>query len=97
MATEPWVKRPTEVRRYRMHFGNQPEIADYADTLTGTPTVAVSPSGPTLASAAISGSQVLVTISGGTDATDYTLTFTATTTGGSTLVETITLKVRASG
>jgi hypothetical protein len=95
MAIDPWVKRPTEVKRFRMHFGNHPEIADYADTLTGTPTVAVSPTGPTLASAAISGTEVRVTVSGGTDDTDYTLTFTVSTTAGSTLVETITLQVRA--
>ncbi len=39
MAVDPIVKRPAEVRTPVLNFGNQPELASYGDSLTGTPTV----------------------------------------------------------
>lgn len=95
MATEPLIKRPGESRLYAVNFGFQPEIRDTGEALSGTPTVSSTPSGLTIGSPTISAAKVQFRISGGTDGIDYTLTVTTTTSGGNTLVETVTLKVRA--
>lgn len=87
------VKVSTEVRRYVFNFFARSEVV--AGETLSSPTVTVSPSGPTISGAAVltsslagvpSGKGVSATISGGTAGTTYTLTCTVTTSGGSTLV-----------
>lgn len=82
---EPFVMRAGEGRFLRVNFGNQPELE--TETLTGTPTVTVSPAGPTISSISISGTKVVFFCTGVVNGTDYTLTVTVQTSGGSTLVE----------
>jgi len=94
MAAEPLVKRPGETRVYSVNFGFQPEIRDAAETLSG-PTVSASPSGLTISGTTVSGSRVRFQVAGGANAVDYTLTVTVSTSGGSTLVEAVTLQVRS--
>lgn len=77
-------KHPGEVRKARFVFEKKREIID-GDTLTGTPTVTSSPSGPTIGTPTISGDEVRALISGGTDGTSYILTATCDTAGGATL------------
>lgn len=68
------------------------DILDTGEVLTGTPTVTVSPSGPTISNAAVNTSAVTVDgesvaighavtfkVTGGTAGTTYTLTVTAST------------------
>lgn len=50
-----------------------------------TATLAVSPAGPTLSAATISGSKVLFTIAGGTTNTTYTISCTITTSASRTI------------
>jgi hypothetical protein len=79
------------------------------ETLSGTPTVAGSPSGLTIGSPAINasapfendeggtvaaGKGVQVRLSGGASGTDYTLTVTSATSAGNTRVGVCTLQVR---
>lgn len=84
-------KHPTEVEVAIIDFG--PKLRT-GEALTGTPTVTVSPSGPTLGSPAITGADieiegvtvttgegVIFTVSGGTDGTDYDITATCSTDG----------------
>lgn len=97
---------PTETGVIGINFG--PKLRSGV-TLTGTPTVAISPSGPTVAlaqlnaaSTVISGrtcaanTVVLCTVTGATDGVDYTLTATCGTTGSpaGTLVVTADLRCR---
>lgn len=76
------------------------------DTLTGTPTAVVSPSGPTIGTVSKNASIVtillesvaincaaLFSVAGGTAGITYTITVTAATTSGQTLIETCTLSV----
>lgn len=73
------VKAPGDRVRLYMDFGDVPEIL--AGAAVTSCTCAVSPSGPTVpASATVEtgGYRVSAKISGGTDATDYVVTFVAT-------------------
>lgn len=79
------TKRPTEVRNFDFEFGYQPEITG-GETLSGTPTVAATPSGLTIGSPTITGTKVRVQISSGTDGVEYRLTCTCSTSGSKTLV-----------
>ncbi len=105
--TCPRVRRkaPTAVRNIAVNFS---DWLDHGEIITGTPTVAVSPSGPTLSAASVNsgrrvvdnrscapGSVVTFTVSGGT-ANTYTITITASTSGSQTLVGYITLVVAES-
>lgn len=73
------------------------DFRQYAEVLAGetlsAPSVTASPSGPTLSAATVSGSRVLFRVAGGAAGTTYALTVTATTSGGSTLVHPVSLKV----
>ncbi len=69
MSTDPFTKRAGESRTLRLNFGNQPEIAQQGDQLTGAPVVAVmdapgsSGTVPTLGTAAICGPISALTLS----------------------------------
>lgn len=84
MPAETLLKLPGELSTYAFEFNPQAELVA-GETLTGTPTVSITPSGPTLGSPTISGSQVRFTISGGTSNTVHTVLCTVTTSGGATL------------
>jgi hypothetical protein len=88
-------KAPTEVLNVEVSFAGKLKANE---VLNGSPSVAVSPSGPTLGSASVStkpllinkenvevGKAILFTISGG-NAGDYVITVTAPTSGSQTLV-----------
>lgn len=82
-----------EFRAFCFDFSNAPEVV--AGETLSSPTVTVSPSGPTIGSPSVlssafddvaSGKGIKVTVSGGTAGTTYTLTCTVTTSGGATLI-----------
>lgn len=106
--TCPRVRRkaPTAVRNIAVNFT---DWLDHGEIITGTPTVAVSPSGPTLSAASVNswrrvvdgracnpGTVVTFSASGGSASTTYTITITASTSGSQTLVGYITLIVASS-
>jgi hypothetical protein len=68
------------------------EFEKFAELVAGqtlsAPTVTVTPSGPTIGSPAVSGSQIQVRVSGGTAGVTYSLLCTATTSGSSTIDQT---------
>ena len=79
-------------------FGFATKLGTSGALLTGTPTVAVSPSGPTISSIGINDAAITIAgvahaiseavqclVSGGTAGTTYTLTCTATTDDSQTL------------
>lgn len=89
LAPERLVKQVAESRVYAMDFEHYPEVLA-GQTLTGTPTVSVAPSGLTVAAPSISGSQVRFRVSGGTleaGTTERTFRFEVlvATSGGDTL------------
>jgi hypothetical protein len=75
-----------ESRYYWFNFAHFPELSEDAQTLTGTPTVTADVGGLTLGSAFLSGSKVLVLISGGSPNVLYQLTATCSVSGGGTLI-----------
>lgn len=98
IATNTLPKYAAEVRSYGFDFSQFPEVA--AGETLSSPSVSVSPSGPTIGTPEViaadyypgggatmirSGKGVKVTISGGTAATSYTLSCTVTSSGGATL------------
>ena len=100
MSVAPAVKRSTEsIKYYAMNFGHHPLIRDSGETLS-SPAVAqlsVSPTTAgniTIANVSVAGNKVLAQISGGDHAADYLMRWTVATSGGSTLVEFSTIKVR---
>ncbi len=95
MAVTVNIKRPAEVRTGSLDFKNFPEIVA-GDTLSTVTSVAATPAGLTLGSGSISGTQVQTLMSSGTDGVLYTITATAVTTGGKTLVAVGQLAVNAS-
>ncbi len=86
-------KRAAEKRFYVVDFGNLGELLA-AETITGQ-TVAGSPSGLTITGTALlaNGYQVGAWVEAGTAATDYTLTYTVTLSGGGTVARPWTLGV----
>ena len=85
-AVQIGTKRSAEVRNAVVSFRGLLDLANN-ETLTGSPTVSVSPSGPTIDNEALNTESIGVDdetarvseavkfrISGGTDGTDYTLT-----------------------
>lgn len=104
-ADQRWVKDANEVL---LGVANFIPLMASGDTLTGTPTVAVSPSGPTLGTPTknsttlsdingntLSANQgVQFTVTGGTANTDYVITVTCSTTNGATRVMKINLSVK---
>jgi hypothetical protein len=95
MATPTLVKVPNEMRRYEFNFGDYPELRDLGQTLGTAPSIAVSPTGPSLGLPITMGNIVLCDISGGTDGIDYLLTVTVLTSGGATISGVAKLQVRA--
>ena len=98
-------KHPSAVRNIAVSFA---EELDEGEVITGTPTVSVSPSGPTLSAAAATttvrkingvtveaGRAVTFTASGGSDGVDYVITVTAATSGSQTIPVICNLSVRA--
>lgn len=87
-------KMAADTLQLAMDFGDQPEL-NQGQTITGTPTASVSPSGPTISAVALNsnGYQVNLTAAGGTAGTDYTVTVTVVLSGGSTLARTGILHV----
>jgi hypothetical protein len=81
------VKTPGESKVFNFNFGDYPEIRDLGQTLTGTPSVSSVPTGITLGSPSIAGNVVLCRISGGMDATDYTLTISCGTSDGASIIQ----------
>lgn len=78
----------------RVYAADFRQYAEYREDETlSDPVLAVSPSGPALSAGTVSGSRVLFRIAGGTAGEEYTITVTVTTSGGSTLVHPVTLKV----
>lgn len=99
-------KYASEVRSFGFDFQDFPEVQQ--DETLSSPSVSVSPSGPTIGSPSVTdadfypgngarmipaGEGVKVSISGGTASTTYTLTCTVTTSGGATLIMKGTLVV----
>lgn len=95
-ASQTYTKHPDETRRATMSFRHK---LTNGDSLTGTPTVTSTPSGPTISnvavtSAAIEGDYinasaseaVQFTIAGGVDGTTYRLKVACNTAGGEVLV-----------
>ena len=89
----PLQKEPGTIRLYSVNFGNQPELRDSGEMLTG-PAVSASPAGLTLGTPAVSGARVQFAVAGGADATDYDILVTVTTSGGAFFSKTVTLQVR---
>ena len=89
------IKRPSEQRTYSVNLGNQPEIRDKSQTLSGpavTQTATNPQTGPaplTITGVSIStdNRQVVFTLAGGTDGAIYTLKVTATLSVGSNSLE----------
>ena len=81
-APEIIISKPAEDRRYSFDFTG---VLAAGDSLTGTPVVTVSPTGPTIGTPTISGSLVLCRISDVTADVDYTFVCQCGTTGGDTL------------
>ena len=91
VAPERLTKQPGESRVYAVDFSKYGEIEDNAETLTGTPTVAVTPTGElTVGSPNISGNRVRFRVSGGTlaagEVKEYRFKVTVATSGSNTLV-----------
>lgn len=86
------AKYPGESRIFAVDFAQYREIRE-GETLTGTPTVTVSPAGPDISGVAISGSQVQFRVVGGTADTKYVLTVTCETSGSNTLSHDVPLAV----
>ncbi len=99
-------KAPTAVRNVAVNFT---DWLDQGEIITGTPTVSVSPSGPTLSAASANawrrivdgrtcqpGTVVAFTVSGGTAGVTYVVTITASTSGSQTLVGYVTVVVASS-
>lgn len=83
---DSWCKPAAAVRRIGVNWEEQ---LFPGETLTGTPTFAVSPAGPTFAGAANSNADPrssTALVSGGTAAADYVVTVTAVTSAGQTLI-----------
>ena len=102
----PKLKHPSESRVYGIDFTR---LLATGETLTGSPTVTVSPSGVTASGAAVNsatfldddgvtiaiGKGVQVRLAGGSDGADYLVTFSVGTSQSNTLVAVGTLQVRA--
>lgn len=84
MSTPTLTKLVGESRTYAFDYSRCAEVLS-GQTLTGTPTVTASPSGLTIGSPSIAGSQVAVQISSGTLGQTYLLSCLTTTSGGSTV------------
>jgi hypothetical protein len=102
----PRYKTPSAVKNMAVDMSGH---LDDGEILTGTPTVSVSPSGPTLGSCTINsgpqmvngqkcpaGTVVKFTASGGTAGVDYAILVSSSTSGSQTVQGYITLKVASS-
>jgi hypothetical protein len=109
MSSNVAPQRPTvvsgEVRKDSVSFLGK---LDAGETLTGTPTISVSPAGLTCTSPAVStdmlvidrvpvaaGKAVTFTVSGGTAGVDYTVTVTVGTSNGQTLKGRVVIPLEA--
>lgn len=88
------VKAPAEVRNFYVDFQAYEELQIEGQTLTGTPTVTVSPTGPTIGTPTISGTSVVAQISGGTAGISYAVRYTVSTSGSKTLSRVLLLDVK---
>lgn len=86
-----WCKKAAEVARVGVDFAG---LLKDGEALTGSPTVTPDPAGPTVSGVAIDGTSVVCLVAGGTAGTDYTLTFSAATSGGQTRTPHGTLQVK---
>lgn len=90
---QQFVKDPDEVLDYQFNFAAQMTVD--SDTITGTPTVAITPSGElALDSQANSTTTVTVWLSGGVAGTTYKVECNIATVGLRTWSRTIKMKVR---
>jgi hypothetical protein len=99
MAPQICTKDPDETVIYTMDWTNRLNSGASVSSINATTGAVGSPSGLTFASTSIvSGSTVKTStkISGGTNGTDYTVTWTVTTSDGETLEESGLLRVRSS-
>ena len=104
-ASAPKVKHSSESLLFGVDFT---KLLAAGETLTGTPSVALTPAGPTISGPAVNlqsftnddgatvaaGAGVQFRAAGGTSPTDYTLTVTCATTAGNTRTVVCTLQVR---
>lgn len=84
-VTAPMIleKQSGESRTVGMDFVN---LLDTGETLSSVSSVTTSPSGLTVGSGTISGTKVLVTVSGGSAGTTYRFDFTVVTSSSQTLM-----------
>lgn len=102
----PKLKHPSESRVYGVDFTR---LLAVGETLTGSPTVTVAPSGVTASGSVVNSSTFLdddgvtiavgkgvqVRLAGGSDGSDYVVTISVGTSQSNTLVVVATLQVRA--
>ncbi len=106
LANEVVIQIVGETRTWGYNFSNLPLQSGV--TLTGTPTITVSPSGPTLSGKSVNSSATTVngvtvaaglaaqvTVAGVTAKQDYLLTFTVATTDSQTIIRKATIKAEA--
>lgn len=87
------TKLPGEIRQYSVSFAKRSELCEDGESLTGTPSVSVSPSGLNATAISISGAKVVFTLSGGAADETYSITVLVETSGGSTIGALVKLKV----
>lgn len=100
---EARVKHSSETRNVGVSLSG---CLESGETITGTPTVTAAPSGLTISGQSVNaaiveiegvnvpiGEAVLFAVAGGTDATKYTITVTAVTSEGQTIVRKCVLRV----
>lgn len=86
-------KHPSTRLTYEVDYGEAYEELLAADPIASG-TVVSNTAGLSIGAVSVSGTKLLCTISGGTSGTTYRLTWTATTTAGLTLAETLDMAVK---
>lgn len=79
---QPLQKHSAESRLFDMDFSSYAELMNEGQTLSSVNSVVASPSGLTLGPAVISSTRVQFRVSGGSVGATYTISVTATTSGG---------------
>lgn len=90
-APQILVKQPGESVVYSMDFLN---LLAAGESLAGVSGVTASPSGPTISSETISGTEVVFRVAGGTNGVDYRIAVTVTTNLSNTRIADGVLRVR---
>ena len=82
IAEEVHAKTVYEVKYYNFDFVDELETGE---TITGSPAVSISPTGPTLGTPSINGTEVQVKITGGTAGVSYLVTMKIATSAGESI------------